>query len=307
LFKFKDYLLPAAVWALASACSGPQSSEKGTNASKQGASFSPQTPKGGGIAPKGGTFDGTATNPPATQPAARPPEQMSQWCAAVVTTEIAKKPSHMRQLANLCTTQNVPTKVFASLVAQAYAGTGKPSITSITDIVAKNGQVSWSYGSAIKLPVDAKTHFEKAAPNQGDEALQEQSLIADGAQTVAVTSTPIASSQDKSWVRGWTMAQDWSKSIFILTIRTTYDYLVNHYNLQNNLYLYAQTFGSGKSTVRNNELVSALLELNGSAYLVAIGEITVDDQGFPSQAAESVVTTVERNIKQVYEQSKVAK
>lgn len=194
-------IVATVLWALLSACSSPQSSEKGTNASKQGATFGPQTPNGSGTGPSGGSSNGTAAMPPAAQPAAKPPEPMSRWCAAVATTEIAKKPNHARQLANLCTTQNVPTKVFASLVTQAYAGIGKPSTTSLASVAPKTGQVSWAYGSAIKLPVDAKTHFDKAAPNQGDEALQEQSLIADGAQNVSVTSTPIASSEDNLGTR----------------------------------------------------------------------------------------------------------
>jgi hypothetical protein len=108
-------------------------------------------------------------------------------------------------------------------------------------------------------------------------------------------------------VRGWDMSQDWTKTIFILSVRTTYEYQVNHYDLQNGLYMYVQSFERGTSTVRNNELLSALFELNGSAYLAVIGDVTVDDQGFPSQAANGLLTTVERSLMQVYEQSKLSR
>jgi len=308
LRRHPNPFIAVALCAISFACSTTPSSKKGNNASKQAATFGPVTTNnGGGSAATGGNSNVTGSTPASTQPASESPKSLGLWCAAAATTEIVKVGSHARQLANLCAEQNIPTKIFADLVAKAYTGTGKPNITNLGGLEFKNGQVSWAYGSAIKLPLDAKSHFEKAAPKQGDRVVQEQLLVADGAQNVSVSSTPIAVSQDKGWVRGWDMSQDWTKTIFILSVRTTYDYQVNHYDLQNGLYMYVQSFERGTSTVRNNELLSALFELNGSAYLAVIGDVTVDDQGFPSQAANGLLTTVERSLMQVYEQSKLSR
>lgn len=296
-------LYDAVIVAIALGCSTGQTSKKGNNANKYGSSQSAISSSTSSTIGPGGSSNVTGTTP-TIQPSADPPASLKRWCEEVSGTNIIKIPGHSSQFRNLCTDSNTPTQLFTDLIAKAYTGTGRINITPLGQIAEKNGQVSWSYASALKIPISAKLHFDKVGPKQGDKKVQEQGLIADGALNVAVSSAPITSSLDKGWIRGWDMTQDWSKTILILSVVTSYSYEVNHFDLGSGSYLYTQTFGSGTSTVRNNELISALFELNGSTYLTVVGDVAVDDLGFPAQAATGLMTNVEKNLLTVYEQSK---
>ena len=296
----------AVMVALVVACSTGQSSKKGTNTNKSGSTLGASNSVGQPAVGTGGASNVIGSQS-ANQVSGNPPAVLVSWCSEISGTKLVKIQDHATQVANLCGTANAPTQLFSDLIAKAYTGTGRPNITGLGQIVSKDGQVSWSYASSLKLPISAKSHFDLVGPRQGDKKIAEQGLVADGAQNVTVSSTPIISNPDKGWSRGWDMTQDWSRNVVILQVVTSYSYQVNHFDFGRGLYLYAQTFKEGTSTVRNNELISALFELNGGTYLTVVGDVAIDDLGFPAQAATGLMSDVEKNLLKVYEQSKIAK
>ena len=303
-------LISAVVMLLAlqtPACSSVQNSGKGTNAGKgrpQGANseggLPTSSPRGGASNGSGGSGD----QPEAT--AVVQPAGLGLWCKAVAGSASARRPEHSTQFGYLCTPGGQPTEVFGKLIAGSFTGTGEPAITGLNapQPIPDNGQVSWSYGSGIKLQIPADKHFKVVAPRQGDAEIHKGLLIADGATDVVVTSNALQSNGEKGWVRGWDMTQDWVRVFAgIFQIRTAYSYRVDHYDFGQGNYLYASTMTKSVALIKNYQLLNALLTVDGVAYLVVIGDTAVADQGSPDLVASNLMDTVRKAIKQVYKQS----
>ena len=228
------------------------------------------------------------------------------WCVAAAKTKIVKSDEHSAQFAQLCTDADAATKRFMKLVGQAYAGTGTPKILSISPLVDDAGTVSWFFGSAVKLPISADKQFNNVSVKEGDVEGQKAQATFMGQTPGNISASAETTNGDKGWVRGWALNKDSSQKVAVRTIKTTYTERADHYDLGNDQFMYVSTLVSSKSTIKDYQLLSASLDLNGTGYIISIGNVSTDDYGFPTQAQAAVTTTAQKNVQYIYKEAKAA-
>ena len=233
----------------------------------------------------------------------------ASWCANAALTTIAKSASHAQGFAALCN-NGQPTALFTSLVASPYTGGATPAITMISPVADANGQVSAFFGVAQKLPITSAVQWTKVGPEQGVAANEESLMKAQGQTPKSCTVTPEASNTDKFWSRGWTLADNSTQTVLVVTVNTIYNYKADQYDFGDGSYMYTATFvppAVSGGTLENYQLLTAGLDLNGTGYLVTVGNLAADDHGIPSEAETAVTATIDNTIKWIYGNAVAAK
>jgi hypothetical protein len=288
--------IPGIVALMAYGCSSAPQASSSANSNKKP------------IAPK---IPPTTEGDPETAEPADDPENPSVvaangWCVAAAKTQVVKSDEHSSQFAQLCTDAGAPTKRFMNLVGQAYAGTGTPKILSISPLVDDAGTVSWFFGSAVKLPISSEKQFNNVSVKEGDVEGQKAQATYMGQTPGNISASAVTTNGDKGWVRGWTINKDSSQKVAVRTVKTTYTERADHYDLGNDQFMYVSTLVSSKSTIKDYQLLSASLDLNGTGYIISIGNVSTDDYGFPTQAQAAVTTTAQKNVQYIYNGAKSA-
>ncbi|MBM4250731.1 MAG: hypothetical protein FJ146_02045 [Deltaproteobacteria bacterium] len=224
----------------------------------------------------------------------------NSWCAAAGKTAIVKNPKHAEQYAQLCTASGTATQRFVDLLSQPYAGGGAPVPVELTPMVTTKGQVAAFFGGALKMPVTAEKHYTTLAPKEGDLENQRAMASFQGQTPGNIVITALPANADSGWDRGWRIDKDGSQKVSVMTIRTTYSENAEHYNLGNGHYMYVSTLVETKSTIKDYQVLTAMIDVGGKAHTVSIASVVVDDYGVPATAKTSLTGTFARTIQFLY-------
>jgi hypothetical protein len=239
---------------------------------------------------------GTSTGSGGAKPAATP----NSWCASAGKTAIVKTPKHAEQFAQLCTANGTATQRFVDLLSQPFAGSGTPAAVEITPIAATKGQVSAFLASAMKLPITSEKHFSVLAPKEGELENQKAMATFQGQTPGNIAVSALPENADTGWERGWRVDKDGSQKVSVMTIRTTYSENAEQYNLGGGHFMYVSTLVESKSTIKDYQILSAMIDVGGKAHIVSISNVVVDDYGVPATAKTSITNTVGRTMLYLY-------
>ena len=243
-------------------------------------------------------------NTPVPDPDPKKPSPTTAWCQAAAGTDVASQ-SLSSLFGTLCSSGLGTAFLVNELIPNAYSGSGEVQPVEVQPVTAANKTITAFYAIAIKMPIAVTDHYTRVAPSDGDQATEIAKITAEGPKPGAVTITPVASSSDAGWKRGWLIDAPSSVKSTI-TIQTGYAYQQDHYQLGTGLYLYASSFkqpSPASSAVKNYQVLTAAFDLDGAGYQVIVAKISADDKGQPQKITEQVKATASKFFKFQYDQS----
>lgn len=210
------------------------------------------------------------------------------WCQNARETEVVQK--RMGKYYKKFCSNGKPTSLFAkSLPAVAYSGTGTATPKKLAKTEMDGKYVIVSLGTAIKLPISIKDHFEKVGPKGGDAKAQERLGERQNAE-VDVKITDSFDNDGKHHVRGWTVYTKTKQSESGINIVTETEARADQFNLkEGQAYMYTSYVTKAVKGIKESDLFTAAVQVGDSAYLITQAYIVADSKGAPQSLAEQMV------------------
>ncbi|MBM4250819.1 MAG: hypothetical protein FJ146_02505 [Deltaproteobacteria bacterium] len=232
---------------------------------------------------------------------------LTAWCtsAATVGAVSGQLADHFKQI---CATGAPTDFLVNTLIPNAYTGAGEPALNLIGKLGTDNGTVSAFFAVAIKMPINAATHYNNVGPRDGTVDTEKGKIQAQGSKPKdsAIAVTAASSNGDPSWTRGWVIDTNSSAEVNAfpkVTVETIFKYQMDHYKISDAGYLYASMLQKSIKTVKSYQILNAVLDYNNSGYQILVVKISADDQKQSEKVQDAVQKIASNLVKYMQQQS----